>query len=204
MRAVFLTVLLLTVIATQVAAEDRYGFVQVERLEYRESSGSTLWDMQGWYGDDLNKLWIKTEGELEGGSTHGAELQVLYSRAWSPFFDLQFGLRYQDLSIGDVVSLVAGVQGMAPYRIEIDAAAFVSDDGELSLRAEFERDFLLTEKWVLQPRAEFELDSGSDDEFALDLRLRYEFTRKFAPYVGASYESEPDDTTLVAGLRFWF
>lgn len=187
-----------------VAAEDRYGFVQGERLEYREASSSTLWDLQGWYGDDIHKLWIKTEGEFQSGSTHGAELQILYSRAWSAYFDLQFGVRYQDLSVGDAVSLVAGIQGMAPYRIEIDAAAFISDDGELSFRAELERDFLLSEKWVLQPRAEFELDSGSDDEFALDLRLRYEFTRKFAPYVGASYESELDDTTMVAGLRFWF
>lgn len=204
MKPAFLTVLLLAVTTNPLAAEDRYGFVQGERLEYRESSETTLWDIQGWYGSDYHKLWIKTEGEITGGSTQGAELQVLYSRAWSAFFDLQFGVRYQDLSTGDAVSFAAGIQGMAPYRIEIDAAVFVSDDGEFAFRAEFERDFLLSEKWVLQPRAEFELDSGSDDEFALDLRLRYLFRRKFAPYVGVSYESDPDDTTLVAGLRFWF
>ena len=204
MKPALPTALLLAITTNPVAAGDRYGFVQGDRLEYRESSESTLWDLQGWYGDDYHKLWIKTEGEIEGGSTSGAELQVLYSRAWSAYFDLQFGVRYEDLSIGDAVSLVAGIQGMAPYRIEIDAAAFVSDDGEIALRAEFERDFLLSEKWVLQPRAEFELDSGSDDEFALGLRLRYEFRRKLAPYVGVSYDSHPDDTTLVAGLRFWF
>lgn len=209
------------------ATEDRYTFVQAERLEYREHADATLWDFQGWYGGDYHKLWWKTEGELEPGEHDNAELQLLYSRAWTAYFDLQFGIRYEDLQQGNLTSLVAGLQGMAPYRFEVDAAAYLSENGDLFIRAEFEREFLLTERWILQPRAEVnlslqdvaEIAVGSGvREVALGLRLRYEFSRKFAPYVGVSWEAayggtadflrasgeETRETSLLLGLRFWF
>lgn len=202
-------------------------FVQAERVEYREAPGDSLWDLQGWYGSDLHKLWIKTEGHADGGDVDDAELQALYSRAWTAFFDLQFGFRVSDIGDGDVVSGVAGLQGMAPYRFEVDAALFVSEDGDVSIRAEFERDVFVTEQLILQPRAEIdvalqdapELGVGSGiSELSIGLRLRYEITRKFAPYVGIEHErsfgatadlqraagNDPDETTILAGLRFWF
>ena len=207
--------------------EPRLGFFQAERLEYRDESGNALWDLQGWYGSDYNKLWIKTEGALDDGQAEHAELQVLYSRAWSAFFDLQFGLRVSDIDDGDVVSAVAGIQGVAPYRVELDAALFVSEDGDASIRAEFERDVFLNEQVILQPRAELhvafsdvpELGIGSGlSELSLGLRLRYDVTRKFAPYIGLEHERsfgdtadlleaaglDSHETTLLAGVRFWF
>lgn len=223
-----LTAAALAVLAsTHVAADDLYGFAQAERLEYRTAAENALWDFQGRYGGDYHRLWWKTEGEFDSGSPDSAELQLLYSRAWTAYFDLQFGIRRADFDPGANTSLVIGVQGLAPYRFEIDAAAFVSDDGDLSLRAEFERDILLTQKLVLQPRAEisFSLDDvpeigvGSGvSELAVGLRLRYEFTRKFAPYLGASLErsfgdtadfrrlagGDDDEATFLAGVRFWF
>ena len=225
MRFLAAAALLLT--AASAGAEDRYGFIQGERVEYQEASQAVLWDLQGWYGGDYHKLWVKTEGELESGSTEDAELQLLYSRAWTPFFDLQLGVRYQDLASGELTSVVAGMQGIAPYRFEIDAALFLSEDGDFSGRAEFEREYLLSEKLVLQPRAEISIAfqdvpelaiSSGVNELALGLRLRYEITRKFAPYIGLSFEraygdtaralvaagEDSSDTTLVAGLRFWF
>jgi copper resistance protein B len=137
------------------------------------------------------------------------------------------GIRYQDLAVGDLTSVVAGMQGVAPYRFEIDAALFLSEDGDISGRAEFERDYLFSEKLILQPRAEINIAfqdvpelaiSSGVNELALELRLRYEITRKFAPYIGLSYErahgdtaralnaagESSSDTTLLAGMRFWF
>ena len=217
----------LFLVSATAGAEGRYGFVQGERVEYREADQTVLWDLQGWYGGDYHKLWIKTEGLVESGSTRDAEFQVLYSRATTPFFDLQLGVRHQDLAVGDLTSVVAGMQGIAPYRFEIDAALFLSEDGDFSGRAEFEREYLLTEKLVLQPRAEFSIAfqdvpdlaiSAGVTGLAVGLRLRYEITRKFAPYVGLSYEraygdtgralraagEDSSDTTLLAGMRFWF
>lgn len=202
-------------------------FVQAERLEYREMADEMLWDLQGWYGSDLHKLWIKTEGHAEDGNVDDAELQVLYSRAWTAFFDLQLGVRLSDIDDGDIVSAVAGMQGMAPYRVEIDVGLFVSEDGDVSIRSEFERDVFLSEQVVLQPRTEIRIAlqdvpelgiGGGVSDFSFGLRLRYEFTRKFAPYVGLEYEKslgdtadfiragggDPDETSVVAGIRFWF
>lgn len=202
-------------------------YLQAERLEYRESAGETLWDLQGWYGGDLHKLWFKSEGHADGSDVDDAELQVLYSRAWTAFFDLQLGVRVSDLDGRNIVSAVAGVQGVAPYRVEIDAALFVTDDGDVSIRSEFERDIFLSERVILQPRVELgialqdssELGVGSGvTGLAAGVRLRYEVTRKFAPYIGVDYDKrfgdtadfvranggDADESTVVAGIRFWF
>jgi len=207
--------------------ELRYSFVQGERVEYRDSQGDVLWDMQGWHGGDYHKLWIKTEGHIGDGSIDDAEIQVLYSRAWTAFFDLQFGMRLSEIDNGDLLSGVVGVQGMAPYRFEIDAALFLSEDGDARIKAEFERDILLSEQLVLQPRAELdlafqdtpELGIGSGlSELDVGLRLRYEVSRKFAPYIGIEWEKsfgetadfiraageDPDEFSAIAGIRFWF
>ncbi len=209
------------------AAEPMYGFTQGERVEYVEAEEHLLWDLQGRYGGDYHRFWWKTEGTLDDGSTEDAELQLLYSRAWTAYFDLQFGIRYEDLEAEDRVSLVAGTQGMAPYKFEVDAAAFLSEDGDLSVRAEFERDLLLSNQLILQPRAEAqvafsdvpEIGVGSGiNELSLGLRLRYEVSRSFAPYVGIEWESafgdtadlleaageESDEVSVVLGVRFMF
>ena len=135
--------------ANAIAAEPMYGFTQGERIEYVEAEEHLLWDLQGRYGGDYHRLWWKTEGTLADGSTEDAELQLLYSRAWTAYFDLQFGVRYEDFETDDRLSLVAGMQGMAPYRFEVDAAAFLSEDGDLSVRAEFERDLVLSNRLIL-------------------------------------------------------
>ncbi|NNC77748.1 MAG: copper resistance protein B [Woeseiaceae bacterium] len=225
MRLLFAAVLLAS--ASGVLAETRYGFVQAERIEFREASDDVLWDVQARYGGDYHRFWFKSEGVMHDGSVDHAEVQALYSRAWLPFFDLQFGLRLSEIDDGDLVSAVAGIQGMAPYRFEIDAALFLSEDGDLSVRAEAERDLLLTRRLVLQPRAKLslafddvpEIGVGSGvSELSIGLRLRYEYTHKFAPYIGVEWHrsfgdtadfirlagDDPSETSLTAGVRFWF
>lgn len=203
----------------------------VDRFEYQsnEGDGLWLWDAQGWYGGDIHKLWIKTEGEYlaAGGGLEEAELQALYSRAISPFFDLQLGYRIDLEPDPERHFAVLGVQGLAPQWFEVDAAAFVSDEGDISARLEAEYDLLLTQRLILQPRAE--LDVAVQDvsgygvgsglgRVAAELRLRYEIRREFAPYVGISWRRKLGDTadfareagedvgvlSLVAGVRLWF
>lgn len=191
------------------AEEARYVFAQADRVEYQSDADAAIWDLQGWYGGDLQKIWWKLEGENEP-ETHN-ELQLLYSRAVSPYFDAQFGLRVANNDAGSETSLVAGMQGLATYNIEVDAAVFITEHGDFAVRGEFERDFRLTQRLVLQPRVELGVSSTPDDDVALELRLRYEINRKLAPYAGISWqrtfdENVPDDsaTSVVAGLRFWF
>jgi len=202
---------------------------QGDRMEYRTQEGRDgyLWDVQGYYGGDINKLWFKSEGEGSfGEKAEQAEVQALYSRAIAPFFDLQAGIRH-DFAGPDRTHAVIGLQGLMPYMFEIDAAAFLSDKGDLTARIEAEYDQRISDRLILQPRAEMnfsaqdipELGMGSGiDNIELGMRLRYEIKREFAPYIGieqewkigdsASYArlfgEDPSVTNYVVGVRFWF
>jgi copper resistance protein B len=202
---------------------------QGDRLVYRVREGDDgyMWDVQGLYGGDFDKFWFKSEGEGSfGDELESAEVQALWSHAIDPFFDLQLGVR-QDLVGPSRTHAVAGVQGLAPYLFEFDAAAFLSSKGELTARIEAELDQRITQRLILQPRAEIalsaqdipEMGTGSGiDRIELGLRLRYEFAREFAPYIGVEQEwliggsadyaaangEDPSATNYVIGLRFWF
>jgi copper resistance protein B len=203
--------------------------VIIDRLEAGFGDGETsyLWDAQGWTGGDINRFWWKSEGE-GSGKLEDAEVQALYSRAIRPFWDLQAGVRQTirpDLK--DTTDFVLGVQGLAPHWFEIDAAAFLSSEGDLSARIEAEYDQRITQRWILQPRAEVtiaasdaaEIEVGSGlSSLELGLRLRYEIRREFAPYAGIEWTrrfgdtrdlveaggGEAEDVRFVVGLKAWF
>lgn len=196
------------------------SFVQADRLEYQANKGSDrfLWEGQAWVGTDFSRLWIKTDGERnnQDGKTEDAEIQALYSRPVSSYFDVQAGIR-QDLVPGARRSFgVVGVQGLAPYWFEIDTALFISHDGDLSARFETEYDLRFTQRLILQPRAEANIAFQDVPRLAVDAgltafeggaRLRYEFKREAAPYVGVSWEhvaGEPNRLSFLVGLRLWF
>jgi copper resistance protein B len=191
------------------------------------------WDAQAWYGGDVNKLWIKTEGEgVFGEGLEAAEVQALWSRALDPWFDLQLGVRYDIQPDPERAYLVAGIQGLAPYWFEVDGSIFLSNKGDLSARFEGEYDLRITQRLILQPMVEFdlvaqdvpELGIGSGlSEASIGARLRYEiFTGSgpatIAPYVGIEYERAFGDTAdfrrsagedaagwnILVGLRTWF
>jgi copper resistance protein B len=209
--------------------------VLLDQLEARLEDGrdSYEWDAQAWYGGDIDKLWLKSEGHGEfGGDIEAAEVQALWAHAVDPWFDLQLGLR-QDLQPGvDRTYLVAGFQGLAPYWFEIEGAAFVSNKGDITLRFEGEYDLRLTQSLILQPRTELdfslqdvpELDIGSGlSSASIGVRLRYELFPSsgpavIAPYVGVQYErafgrtadfqrADGEDVggmSVLVGLRTWF
>ena len=205
-------------------------FFEVERLEYRANDGrnSVNWEAQGWAGTDVNKLWFKTEGgRFSNGSYEEAEVQLLYSRMITDFFDAQAGLRYDIKPEPRRGFFVLGLQGLAKQFFEVDTALFVSDDGDVSARFEAEYELLLTQKLIAQASLETNvaaqkvrrLDIGSGfNDIEVGLRLRYEIVREFAPYIGVHWErklgrtadfareegEDIDTLAFVAGIRFWF
>ncbi|MGN6374674.1 MAG: copper resistance protein B [Sphingomonas sp.] len=207
----------------------QFLWVMVDRAEYRAGRGGDgyLWDAQASYGGDLDKLWFKSEGEgTFGEKAEQAELQALYSHAITPWFDLQGGVRH-DFARGHRTDAVIGIQGMAPYRFDVGAAAFLSTRGELRARIDAALDQRITQRLILQPRAELNLaaqdmrDAGVGaglDRVELGLRLRYEIRREFAPYIGIAQEwrtgrsadfarargDHAATTGFVAGVRLWF
>jgi copper resistance protein B len=211
--------------------DHRTARFMIDQLEYvaREGADGFVWeDVQFWYGGDIDKLWLKSEGEaVSGDGLERGEVQALWSHAIAPFFDLQAGLRYDFGPGPDRGHLVLGVQGLAPYWFEIDGALFLSDEGDLTARFEAEHDVRITQRLILQPRVELDLSLQDVPELNLGagvssaeagLRLRYEIVPELAPYVGVQYERAFGDTAdflrgdggdvggwgLVAGLRAWF
>ena len=51
-----------------------------DKLEWQDADdGSTLaWDMSGWIGGDIDRLWLRSEGERTNGKTEDAEIQALW------------------------------------------------------------------------------------------------------------------------------
>jgi copper resistance protein B len=201
----------------------------VDQLETRVRRGRDGYyvNAEGWYGGDIDKLWLKSEIEGDyGRSADQMEFQALWSHALDPWFNLQTGIRF-DAEPRTRGRLVLGVEGLAPYWWEVNAAAFVSDKGDVTARAEAEHDVRITQKLILQPRAELDfalqdipherVGSGLSN-VELGARLRYRFLQNFAPYVGVVYEraigrsarfvradgERPGGLQFTVGLRTWF
>ena len=191
-----------------------YGRVIFDQLEYRNNDGANTfgWDIQGWRGKDYRRFWFKLEGDNETSASNGDfELQALYSRTVSAFWDFQVGARYdrayESGSSDGRFFAVVGWQGLAPYWFELEPAFFISEDGDVSARLVGSYDMLFTQRLILQPRLEINAAGSKVEEFGigkgindiqLDLRLRYEIRRKVAPYVGLSWTSLLGDTRDLA------
>ncbi|HEV2745985.1 MAG TPA: copper resistance protein B [Allosphingosinicella sp.] len=204
--------------------------ILVDRLEARLTDGRDgyAWDAEAWHGGDIDKLWVKSEGEGSFGEAPAAvEVQALWSHAVDPWFDLQAGIRYDFRPDPERAHLVLGLHGLAPYWFEVDGALFLSDQGDLSARLEAEYDLRISQRLILQPRLELNLAARDDAEIGIGsglstgeagLRLRYELAPQFAPYVGLAHERAFGDTagyrraagepvagwSLLAGVRAWF
>jgi len=177
--------------------------VDTAELQFGDDETAFHWEGEGWIGGDLNRFVFKTEGEANENDVESAEVQALYSRAIGPYFDLQAGVRYDIEPSPNRAYAVLGFEGVAPYWFETTGAVFVSDEGEVSARLEGSYDARLTQRVILQPRAEInfsaddvpELETGAGvTNVELGLRLRYDITRNFAPYVGVTYETKLGDT----------
>jgi copper resistance protein B len=203
--------------------------VIVDQLEVRDADGANpvALEAQLWIGKDLNKLWLKTDIERRNGETEEAEVQALYSRAITPFWDIQMGVRHDSKPTPTRTWGVIGVQGLAPYWFDIEAGLFIGKYGHTAARFSVEYELLLTQRLILSPDIEInvygqnDLETGTGSGLAdatAGLRLRYEIRREFAPYVGINWtrkfgntadfvrskSESPSDTELVVGFRAWF
>ncbi|RYE03135.1 MAG: copper resistance protein CopB [Sphingomonadales bacterium] len=196
-------------------------------VQIRDGRDGYRWGGELWYGGDINRLIVKSEGEGTFREDAEGEIQALYSRAVGAYFNLQAGIRQDFVKGPDRTYATIGFEGLAPYWFELEGALFVSDRGDVLGRFEGYYDQRITQRLIVQPRAEINLSaqdvpagglgSGLTDA-ELGLRLRYEIAREFAPYVGVSWERKFGDTarfsraagdgtggfSFVAGIRAWF
>lgn len=202
--------------------------LNVAEIQVRDGRDGFEWAGDAWYGGDINRLWLKTEGEgAFGQSLERAEVQTLYSHAIGPYFNLQGGLRYDFKPNPSRAYAAVGVEGLAPSFFDVEGTLFLSNKGELMARAEGYYDQRITQRLILQPRAELNFAAQSSQEIGVGaglsdaevgLRLRYDIRREFAPYVGLQYRRAFGRTreflqdegeiasswSLLTGIRAWF
>ena len=203
--------------------------VLIDQLEVSNADESDPWVLHGqaWVGQDLKKLWFKAELENADSEIEHAEVQALYSQAISPFWDFQIGLRQDYQPDSNRSWGVVGLQGLAPYFLEIDSALFVGESGDIALRLDVEYELLFTQRLILTPEIEVNFYGQGDSEFGngsglsnieSGLRLRYEIRREFAPYIGINWSKsygntaallrkegkDVEDLQWVIGVRAWF
>jgi copper resistance protein B len=218
------------------------AMLKIDELEraFADKSNSTVWNGQAWYGGDFDKLWLRSEGERESNITD-ARTEAFWDHAFANHWDWQLGMRrdfgsaparsMSDRSMPDRSTpnqswAAFGVQGMAPYWIQMAATAYVGEQGRTAARLRAECEILLTQRLILQPEVELNLYDKGDhardvasglSDAELGLRLRYEIRREFAPYLGVvrKYRADsgqggfgsaaaPSETQFVVGLRVWF
>ena len=203
--------------------------VLLDRFEWQNAAGGDAldWNLETWIGRDLDKLWIRSEGERSSGNTERADLELLWGHGFTRWWELVAGARH-DFAPGEEQTWAAvGVHGMAPYRFDVEATAYVGSGASTALRIETTRDLLVTNRLILTPLLEVNWHGQTDaargigaglSDAEVGLRLRYEIRREIAPYVGLVYErsfgrtaelvssagDDTSDTRLVAGLRVWF
>ncbi len=207
-------------------APDINSLLRIDRLEHwdgRNGNGQA-WEATGWIGGNINRLWLRSDGERSGSRTESSSLEALYGRSVSPWWDVLVGVR-QDFRPADSRTWAAiGIQGLAPYKFESSATLYLGSGGQVLAKAEVEYEVLLTNRLILQPLVEATLAAKDEPEHGIGrglnkvetgLRLRYEFSRRFAPYIGISHErsfgdaadhagDHARDTRWVAGVRMWF
>ena len=203
--------------------------VMLESAEIRPSSAGDVWAWEGEasFGGDMNRLVLKSEGEGGSGELETAEVQALYSRAIGPYFNLQAGVRHDFQPRPQRTYATVGLEGVAPYWLEVGGALFLSDRGDLSARVAGSYDIRLTQRLILEPSIEANLGASADpavelgsglQDVEVGLRLRYAIRGEFAPYVGVHHErkfgdtadyarahgEDVRDTRVVFGVRAWF
>jgi copper resistance protein B len=205
------------------------SYVLFDQLEWQAGDGASgiNVDTKGWIGRDRDRFWFRAEGDSEDGRVGDAAAHVLYGRQFSRWWDVVGGIR-QDVRPGPARTWAAiGVQGLAPYWFEVEVTAYVGESGRTQARFEVEYELLLTNRLVLQPLIEVDLFGKSDPERGIGaglsttdigFRLRYEFRREFAPYIGVTWNRKYGKTAdfaeaasegtggarVVTGLRLWF
>jgi copper resistance protein B len=207
----------------------RFAMLLIDQLEtfHGKDGNGQQWEIEGWYGNDYDKLWLRTEGERSGGKLDDGSVEAFWNHTVATFWSTQLGVR-TDAGEGPNRQWAAfGIQGLAPYWFELEATGYVGPSGRTAARFRAEYELFFTQRLILHPEFEANAYGKSDparhigsglSDASLGLRLRYEFHRQFAPYIGviwsrrvggtADFAREDGqglfDRQWVAGVRIWF
>jgi copper resistance protein B len=203
------------------------GLLSLDQLEWRTlaPANSTVWQGEGWFGNDYNKLWARSEGEAFAGATD-ASAELFWDHVIARWWNVEIGGR-EDFGAGPARGWAAfGVRGLAPQRVDVEATLYAGAAGRTAARLKIEYELLFTQRLILQPEVEMNLYGRADpardvaagvSDFEIGLRLRYEVRREFAPYAGLVWARRlgatgdlarnaavsSDGLCLAVGVRVW-
>jgi len=205
-------------------ASNNYWLARLDKLEGWD--GGQAWEASFKYGGDIHSLLLQSEGERQSGKTETADLSAFYSRSITPWWELQLGVR-QQFEPNTRTFAAASISGTPFYGLELAATLYATASGQLQSKFSADYDLLLTNRLILQPS--FEAKAALKNERSRSvgsglnstesgLRLRYEVTRQFAPYLGLVHEQlsgktadfarehgeHSRDTRWVFGVKLWF
>lgn len=177
------------------ADEEAHLRVLIDRLEAvhgRQGHGQAL-EAYGWYGGDLDKLWLKVDGERSNGEPGSTRAEALWDHVFAQQWSLQGGMR-RDFGEGPGRTWAAlGLRALSPQWCELQLTAYFGEGGRTALRLEAEDALRIHQRLLLQPDVKVEIFGQNDlqrgvgaglSEIEIGLRLRYAFSRTVSPYVG--------------------
>ncbi|WP_420145885.1 copper resistance protein B [Sphingobium sp.] len=184
--------------------------LQVDQLEFRtgEEGGGFGWEGQAWYGGDVDRIVLASEGEgTLGERAERIELNAYWRHALDPWFNLQLGMRQDFRPDPQRTYALVGVEGLAPYWFELQGQLLVSNKGDVHARGKAGYTQRITQSLMIEP--EVEVDFAFQDVPALNVsagferlemgaRFRYERNRSLAPYVGINWEYKLGGTAALA------
>lgn len=184
--------------------------LQVDQLEFRtgKSGDGFGWEGQAWYGGDIDRIVLASEGEgIFGERAERIELNAYWRHALDPWFNLQLGMRQDFRPDPQRTYALVGIEGLAPYWIELQGQLLVSSKGDIHTRGKAGYTQRITQSLVIEPEAELDfafqdvpaLNVGAGFErLEMGVRLRYERNRSLAPYVGVNWERKLGGTANLA------
>jgi len=205
-------------------ASNNYWLARLDKLE--GWNGGQAWEASFKYGGDRQHLLLQSEGQRQSGKTETADLSAFYSRSITPWWALRLGVR-QQFEPNQRTFAAAGISGTPFYGLELAATLYATASGQLQSKFSADYDLLLTNRLILQPSFEAKAALKNEPSRAVGsglnstesgLRLRYEVTRQFAPYLGVVHErlsgktadfakeqgEHSRDTRWVFGIKLWF
>jgi len=197
--------------------------VRINQLEQlNDDENTTTSEGIAWYGTDSQRLRLTWDIEHNVQDAH-QNLSITWQKPLDSFWNYELGLAFED----EQTWLKVNLNGLLPYKFEFDTSLLVNDQAHSLFLLEGDYDLRLTQRWVLQPSVKTRLYSHTDAanqqgigfaELKTGLRLRYEMTRRFAPYLGIQQQNflgktselrtqqglTNHETTWLAGVRWWF
>lgn len=209
--------------------EHNFWAVVFNRFEAVKADGGDYgtYDAEAWFGRTYDRAVLKSEGDVVNDTLEESSTDLLYSHAVTAYWDAQAGLRHDSAEGPDRNWLALGFEGLAPYWFEVNATVYLGEESRSLLKVDAEYEVLFTQRLILQPRMELAVYGKDDIENGIGsglssidagLRLRYEISRQFAPYLGVEWKGQfgdtadytraaggdPNQTVLVGGVRCWF